>query len=125
MEPPRWRRLEAVFDEAVLEPKGPARGALVRSRCEGDESLAAEVLAFLNADDRLTSAASRECASVAVRSSHRRQTGSEPESCDSRRLRRRSATPATPAPRSTIEVGSATAGPVPKRLSTRPKPFTV
>ncbi|MGV3520307.1 serine/threonine-protein kinase, partial [Luteitalea sp.] len=54
MDPARWRRIEAIFHQATTEPRGPARDALVRTLCSGDDELAAGVLALLDEDDRLT-----------------------------------------------------------------------
>ena len=60
MEPARWHRIEGLFNEAASLPRGPERDALVRSRCAGDEGLAAEVFALLVEDDLLAAEAEAE-----------------------------------------------------------------
>ena len=53
MDPARWRLIEDVFHQAVSEPPGSSREALLRTLCHGDEALAAEVAALLAEDDAL------------------------------------------------------------------------
>lgn len=55
MDRARWVRIEAIFHQATRAPTGPERVALVQSLCDHDESLAADVLALLEEDDRLFS----------------------------------------------------------------------
>ena len=55
MDQARWVRIEAVFHQATRVATGPGRVALVQSLCDRDESLAADVLALLEEDDRLFS----------------------------------------------------------------------
>lgn len=52
----RWQRIEDVFHKAAAEAPGPSRDALVWALCNGDEALAADVLALLGEDARLAAA---------------------------------------------------------------------
>ena len=50
MEPERWRRINELFHAALSHDAGD-RGAFLRTECEGDDSLRAEVLELLGAHD--------------------------------------------------------------------------
>src|SRR5258705_4265020 len=51
MDPERWARIKSIFHEAAEQPAG-LRASYVRSRCDGDEALAVEIEALLDAQDR-------------------------------------------------------------------------
>ncbi|HTV01374.1 MAG TPA: serine/threonine-protein kinase [Luteitalea sp.] len=53
MESERWHRIEVIFNQAIVEPRGPDRDALVRSLCAADVALAEAVFALLREDDLL------------------------------------------------------------------------
>ncbi len=48
----RGRKVAALFEEAVEQPPGPDRDAWLRARCGDDESLLAQVIALLEANER-------------------------------------------------------------------------
>ena len=51
MKPERWARIKPIFYEAAEQP-AQERAALIRSRCDGDESLALEIESLLEAHDQ-------------------------------------------------------------------------
>jgi hypothetical protein len=51
MNPERWARIKPIFYEAAEQPVSE-RAAFIRSRCDGDESLAMEIESLLGANDR-------------------------------------------------------------------------
>ncbi|HEY7911329.1 MAG TPA: hypothetical protein VIG62_05385 [Blastocatellia bacterium] len=54
MDAERWARIKSVFNAAAERPEDE-RSAFIRSECNGDESLAAEVESLLAANDRASS----------------------------------------------------------------------
>jgi eukaryotic-like serine/threonine-protein kinase len=64
MDSARWNRIQAVFHEAADLPKSEHR-AYLRSACEGDEALIAEVEALLDEDAQGSSLLDRDVANVA------------------------------------------------------------
>jgi len=51
MKPERWARIKPIFYEAAEQP-AEERAAFIRSRCDGDESLALEIESLLGAHDQ-------------------------------------------------------------------------
>ena len=51
MKPDRWALIKPIFAEAAEQP-APDRAAFIRSRCNGDDLLVAEIESLLGAHDQ-------------------------------------------------------------------------